>query len=353
MDTNERRSLVELCMSRFPLAGFPNFDAASITGIRSRQVARLWGGMGSIFDLRVSTQSTEDVVFVAKQIRLPENCTKIGDLRKKHSYDVEAAFYSNGHAERLIKAGCRLPFPLLVDHSRENGLTICMTKLQGEPGCLDEEQTKAALSWLARLHATYWGPRADLAVEQGLQPQGTYWYLDTRPDELAAMPTRGWEGRLRLAARALDLRLKAEPMQTIVHGDAKGANMLFAEEGGRLVAMMYDFQYCGKAPPTKDLAYLFTCARLAPDAEERLLKFYHHEVSSVLERKDVQPTLEGLQAALALSYCDLGRWMIGWGFRRVDFKDKIQAVLDKLDGGKMLASEEAYIDAVRREFPLD
>ena len=42
------------------------------------------------------------------------------------------------------------------------------------------------------------------------------------------MPTRGWEGRLRLAAKGLDARLKADAMQTIVHGDAKDANMLFA-----------------------------------------------------------------------------------------------------------------------------
>jgi hypothetical protein len=80
------------------------------------------------------------------------------------------------------------------------------------------------------MHAEYWGARADAAVaptpEGGLQTQGCYWYLDTRPDEHAAMPTRGWEGRLRLAAKAIDLRLKSDPLQTICHGDAKKENML-------------------------------------------------------------------------------------------------------------------------------
>jgi hypothetical protein len=40
------------------------------------------------------------------------------------------------------------------------------------------------------------------------------------------MPTWGWEGRLRLAAKAIDLRLKSDPLQTICHGDAKKENML-------------------------------------------------------------------------------------------------------------------------------
>ena len=54
------------------------------------------------------------------------------------------------------------------------------------------------------------GGRADEAVAGGLHPQGGYWYLDTRPDELQAMPRHGWEGRLYLAARAIDERLKVQ-----------------------------------------------------------------------------------------------------------------------------------------------
>lgn len=61
------------------------------------------------------------------------------------------------------------------------------------------------------------------------------------------MGTQGWIGRLKLAARAIDLRLKADPMQSICHGDAKGANVIYAKGGdGILVPLVYDFQYCGK-----------------------------------------------------------------------------------------------------------
>ena len=71
------------------------------------------------------------------------------------------------------------------------------------------------------------------------------------------MGRSGFMGRLRLAARAIDLRLKADPMQSICHGDAKGANILYREESNQCVPLVYDFQYCGKACVAKDLAYFF------------------------------------------------------------------------------------------------
>ena len=98
--------------------------------------------------------------------------------------------------------------------------------------------------------------RADAAVAKGLQAQGCYWHLDTRPDEWESMPERGWQGRLKHAAKALDRRLKGDPSQCCVHGDLKADNMCF---DGQAVGMC-DFQYCGKACAAKDLAYLLCCA---------------------------------------------------------------------------------------------
>jgi hypothetical protein len=190
---------------------------------------------------------------------------------------VEANFYGNGHAERLDSAGCKAPRLLVAQH-RDDGITILMTKLLGQSGDLGEFESQSVLRWLARMHAQYWGSRADTAVgtsaDGGLQAQGCYWYLDTRPDEWNAMPTRGWEGRLRLAARAIDLRLKADPLQSICHGDAKSANILF--DGGE--PLLYDFQYCGKAPPTKDLAYFLACGSNVEGAVTvcRLSGFHMH-----------------------------------------------------------------------------
>ena len=80
------------------------------------------------------------------------------------------------------------------------------------------------------------------------------------------MPTRGWEGRLRLAARAIDERLKADPMQSVVHGDPKDANFYFAADG---TPQLYDFQYCG-ACPAKDVAYCLCCGSSAWDDADAL-----------------------------------------------------------------------------------
>ena len=166
---------------------------------------------------------------------------------------VEAAFYANGHAVRLRDLGCHVPFPLYVERARADGVTIVMTNLPGRKAPLSKAHAEAALEALAVLHAAYWGSaHADAAAGPGpgggLQRQGTYWHLDTRPDEHEAMPRKGWEGRLRLAARAIDERLKADPLQTVCHGDPKDDNMLFAVDGDKVVAHLHDFQYCGKVP---------------------------------------------------------------------------------------------------------
>lgn len=213
------------------------------------------------------------------------------------------------------------------------------------------------MTWLARLHATYWGSRADAACGPtgGLQLNGCYWHLDTRPEEHRRMGTSGWMGRLKLAARAIDLRLKADPLQSVCHGDAKGANILYAKgDDGETVALVYDFQYCGKAAASKDIAY-FLNVDAGHAAEERLLKHYHQELSSRLTAQgDTPPTFATLQTSVELALCDwrrfsevgLGGWGDGGANRRV------QALLTKLDGGKMLASEQDYIEAMEREFPV-
>merc|ERR1712150_386982 len=159
------------------------------------------------------------------------------------------------------------------------------------------------------------------AVESGLAAQGTYWYLDTRPDEYDAMSRQGLSGKLRALADDIDNALKDHEYQTICHGDLKACNMSMSSDPSYVT--LVDFQYVGKACPAKDLAYLFVCGMdVDYDFEERqegeLLKLYIDELAANGVGGDGDdaaplPTLDGLSEALDLAYCDLYRWMLGWG----------------------------------------
>ena len=113
-------------------------------------------------------------------------------------------------------------------------------------------------------------------------------------------------------------------------------------------------QYCGKACCTKDLAY-FLNVEAAPVQQERLLAHYHKELSAKLESQgDTPPSLDALKTAHELALCDWRRFteigLGGWGDGRAN--KRVEAVLDKLDGGSPLSSEEAYKEAMKREFPV-
>jgi hypothetical protein len=75
-------------------------------------------------------------------------------------------------------------------------------------GSLNADDTHAVLRWLAGFHATFWGengtvppPVAGQAAEVGAEAtgvweQGTYYYLDTRREELEEIDAEGETGWL-------------------------------------------------------------------------------------------------------------------------------------------------------------
>ena len=303
--------------------------------IESRTLARLWGGMGYIY--RIEARSHELVI---KHITWPSGNLSRGDKRKADSYHVEANFYENVAAN--LHQSLRLPKPYYTQRNA-NDIIIAMSYIETSPRETDE---RSVVSWLASFHAHFWNVAPGQVEEWGLQPQGTYWYLDTRPDEHANMPTRGWEGRLKLAARAIDDYLKRHPCQSIVHGDPKLANVLTKEDGS---TAMCDFQYCGRAMPLKDLAYFLSTSSDAEDDDD-LLRHYHDELAKRLPKHDV-PSLEDLRDALDVAYCDFYRFMSGWGFwGSSSCESRVVGILNRLDGGSKLSTEEDYERAILREF---
>ena len=54
--------------------------------------------------------------------------------------------------------------------------------------------------------------------------------------------------------------------------------------------------------------------------------------------------------SISLALCDFQRFMCGWGQWGSDISILVIDVLDRLDGGKILNSEDDYRDAILREY---
>lgn len=323
--------------------------------VKIQQLCRLWAGMGSIYKFSVG----ETLEFVVKHVTPPPpGKQSFGDRRKSKSYQVEANYYKHVAPELLSPPptsppNCLvMPTPYVVEYGpNDDEITICMSYLQGswiQTG--SREDVQGTLRWLAHFHAAYWGlGTIDELVERvGLQEIGSYWHLDTRPDEHAGMSKRGWQGRLKLAAKALDECLKRDPMQCLIHGDPKEANVMKLNSEGKI--SMYDFQYCGKGTPTRDLAY-FLCSSCDEDWEDELVNYYFAQLKDQLNRQGITPpTLDHFQQSLNLAFCDFYRFLCGWGQWGYDLKDKVLTLLQRLDDGKDLGSEEAYQEAMKDKF---
>ena len=145
----------------------------------------------------------------------------------------------------------------------------------------------------------------------GLWSTGTYWHLDTRPDELNSME----EGVLKDSASRLDQLLENCEFKTLVHGDAKVANFCFSKDDKQVAAV--DFQYIGGGCGMKDVAYFFgscfnesECARWIP----ALLDFYFEALSNALADSAVntKELEQEWRSLFAPAWTDFHRFLLGW-----------------------------------------
>jgi hypothetical protein len=150
----------------------------------------------------------------------------VSDRRKRRSYDVEARFYREVAAR--CDDSCRVA--RLYGADVEPGHWLLVLEDLDAAGFVDRREEAsgnaldACLAWLAAFHARFLGETFD-----GLWPIGTYWHLDTRRDELAAIRDRS----LRERADELDARLARARFQTLLHGHGAGA-----EQGGGPLAFL-------------------------------------------------------------------------------------------------------------------
>lgn len=268
---------------------------------KRERIQSLWSGYGELF--RVELDGGAHRSAVVKWVRPPRVARDdVSNARKLRSYEVEATFYERFAAR--CDDSCRVA-KLLASRIEQGESMFVLEDLDaaGFDGRTDESgdaQLDRALAWLASFHARFLGDAGE-----GLWPIGTYWQLETRRDELAAISDR----ELREAAEPLAARLAGARFQTIVHGDAKDANFCF---GARGVAAV-DFQYPGRAPGIVDVAYLLYGRGDEPadGIDRRWLDRYFAHLRASLGAKsgEVEAEWRELYVVARLDFC---RFLAGW-----------------------------------------
>ena len=278
-------------------------------------IQSLWSGYGKIMRYGLQGGSAERVV--VKQVKLPDKAhhprgwnTDISHQRKINSYHVESTWYRDW--SKMCDDSCRVPQCFALQEDDEEFLMVFEDlDASGFPlrkNTVSMVEMQTCLRWLANFHATFMGKEP-----AGLWAVGTYWHLDTRPDELEVLD----DAALKAAAEMIDQRLNNARYQTFVHGDAKLANFCFSADGKEVAAV--DFQYVGGGCGMKDVAYFIGSCLYEEDCERyetELLDYYFAQLREALEQRDSAVDLDALEqewrALYPLAWSDFHRFMKGW-----------------------------------------
>ncbi len=278
-------------------------------------IQELWSGYGQIqrIQLTGSAQKTVVVKYVSmpSEPRHPRGWTSnLSHERKVFSYAVETNWYRSWSSR--CDDRCRLP-RLWSSACDGDEVLLVLEDLDGagysvRRSNLKRRQIELCLEWLAEFHASFLGD-----TPTGLWTTGTYWHLETRPEELEALTDQP----LKLAAKRIDQILNQARYQTIVHGDAKVANFCFSETGDRVAAV--DFQYVGGGCGMKDVAYfLGSCLEEAEceEQETELLACYFGYLSNALKRRRPDVDAEAVESEwrelFPVAWTDFYRFLKGW-----------------------------------------
>jgi hypothetical protein len=269
---------------------------------RRERIQSLWGGVGELF--RVELVDGPAQTAIVKWARPPATLNDVSSRRKRASFAVEIEFYRT--LARRCDDTCRVAKFLAARVDEDEALLVLEDlDANGYAGRVDEAngaQLDAALAWLASFHARFLGERP-----RQLWPTGTYWHLDTRLDELAAIDDRV----LREAAPAIAERLASATFQTVVHGDPKEANFCFGPSGVAAV----DFQYVGRACAMTDLAYLLYGRADEPESgidQIRLATYFAYLRKHLPETVDAAAVEAEWRSLYPIARLDFCRFLAGW-----------------------------------------
>jgi len=283
--------------------------------VRTELIQSLWSGYGSI--VRYTLSGGERSSVVVKHVSPPDDAnhprgwnTSLSHDRKVKSYKVETEWYRNWSSRCGNK--CYVPECLALETHGEEVLLVLEdlddSGYYERLNYVSLEQMVVVLKWLANFHAQFMNE-----APSGLWKTGTYWHLETRPEELEILNDR----KLKAAASGIDSKLNNSRYQTIVHGDAKLANFCFAPDGNGVAAV--DFQYVGGGCGMKDFSYFISSClddNLCEKYEEFLLDAYFKELKKALNNldKDIDSTLleEEWRSLYPVAWADFVRFLKGW-----------------------------------------
>jgi len=285
------------------------------TAFHMEVIQRLWSGYGEIVRYGLTDCDRQSVIVkhvkLAGQGKHPRGWnTDLSHRRKRRSYQIETAWYANWSSR--CDDVCRVPRCLAFEALDDEVLIILedlnVAGFSERRSFVNGKEILACLNWLANFHATFMGEQPE-----DLWPTGTYWHLETRPDELQALN----DAELKSAAVAIDQKLRLSPYQTIVHGDAKLANFCFSDDGRQVAAV--DFQYVGGGCGMKDVAY-FIGSCLDEDECQRqqsyLLDVYFQYLRQALNAKQKQVDVGALERnwreLFPVAWTDFHRFLKGW-----------------------------------------
>lgn len=272
-----------------------------------QEIQDLWSGYGKILRLKLEDAKQEQII--VKLIKSPAAknhprgwSSDFGHQRKLKSYAVETKFYQNFAA----KSRARIPIFIGFESRAEQTLLILEDlDLAGFPirkQLLNTSELEPCLHWLAKFHASFLHTQP-----MGLWAKGSYWHLDTRPDEWEALQDKS----LKAAAVRIDQKLESTKYKTLIHGDAKLANFCFAQDG-QVAAV--DFQYTGAGCGMKDLAYFIGSCLSEEDCEKHeteILDTYFR----LLQKELVEPNSDlevEWRALYRVAWADFHRFLKGW-----------------------------------------
>lgn len=277
--------------------------------IKSDLIQLLWGGYGELLKVKLNNEIISTAII--KYVVLPLDLyNSISHQRKVKSYEVEMNWYT--HYSNLTNDLCRVPkcfgttkednkFVIILENLDESGYPLRKRHVS-------INEAKVCLKWLANFHATFINSNS-----ANLWEVGTYWNLDTRPEEFERMN----DLELKKFAKEIDSKLNNCKYKTLVHGDAKIANFCFSKDITKTAVV--DFQYVGSGCGMKDVAYFFDSA--IPESkchewEEELLSYYFNElkIACNLLKKDIK--FEELEKEwrylYPLCWADFYRFLSGW-----------------------------------------